>query len=76
MPRLRELKDRRDRYLAMETAILEGAQEYTIGGTPHRLPSLSVVQAELRKLEKRINRVQGRQRRVAGIDMGVPGGSA
>jgi len=74
MARLRELKDELKRYKTMEQHILEGAQEYTIGGTPHRMPSLSVVQAKIKELEKRINRVQGRQRRVAGIDMGVPGG--
>jgi len=76
MARLRELKDTLKRYQAMETHILTGGEEYTVGNTPHRMPPLRVVQRKIKELEKRINRVEGRQRRVAGVDLSLPGGSA
>ena len=76
MPRLRDLKDRLKKYRTMEDHILTGGQKYTIGQTPHEMPTLSVVQREIRRLEKRINRVQGRQRTVSNIDMSQPGGQA
>jgi len=76
MARLQALKDRLARYQKLEDHILTGGQEYTIGNTPHKMADIRTVQTMIANLEKRINRVEGRQNKVSNINLSTPGGQA
>lgn len=54
MADLSELQRRRALYVACETAILTGAQEYKIGNMSYRRADLPLVQAEIKSIDAQI----------------------